>query len=123
MEVQNALQLLRVITDYITKTSLNSHAIFECFRAVYQWLHTDSQSNPLVAAKARKVLIHLVNSLTARTELGGPLSAAYPPGNGDYYTNMEFRPFFWKSVVNLVQSAWAELNPRVVPKTKTPTPP
>ncbi|KZT18399.1 hypothetical protein NEOLEDRAFT_1080357 [Neolentinus lepideus HHB14362 ss-1] len=56
--------------------------------------------------QARRVLTRIVNLLTAKQELGGPMVCAYLLGQPDHYTNHAFKPFFWQSFINEVTLAW-----------------
>lgn len=55
-----------------------------------------------------------VNSLTASSEMGGPMTAMYLLGHPDHYTSHKFRLCFWRSFVNEVMAAWPNSRPEVV---------
>jgi hypothetical protein len=88
------------ISDYITKPGLKTYTAFECILAVYlayqSLLHEDR------AEAARTVILKMVNALTSRSQLGGPLIAAFMLEHGDHYKNRKFQSFFWKSFVDYV---------------------
>jgi hypothetical protein len=56
--------------------------------------------------KARSLLTKIVNALTAKLEIGGPMASLYLLGNSDHYTNQDFIVFYWKSYVTEVLKAW-----------------
>ncbi|KAF8240633.1 hypothetical protein L208DRAFT_1231331 [Tricholoma matsutake] len=39
----------------------------------------------------------IINSLSAKMEMGSLMACMYLLGNPDHYTNYSFVPFFWKS--------------------------
>ena len=75
------------ISDYISKPSLKTYLIFEAIKSVI-----DKNSEMLGGTldrkeKARKLLTKIVNSLTSKLEIGGPMAAMYLLRNPDHYTN------------------------------------
>src|ERR1700677_4888162 len=58
--------------------------------------------------KARSLLTKIVNALTAKLEIGGPMASLYLLGNPDHYTNQNFVVFYWKSYVTEVLKAWKQ---------------
>ena len=56
--------------------------------------------------KAHHLLTQIVNSLTAKMEIGAPMAAMYLLKNPDHYTDHEFRPFYWKTYVHEVHKPW-----------------
>ena len=56
--------------------------------------------------KARSLITKIVNALTAKLEIGGPMASLYLLGNPDHYTNQYFVVFYWKSYVAEVLKAW-----------------
>ncbi len=99
--------VLIYVSDYITKSALKTYAMFECIRAVLdknvELIHSTSVSSE---QKARVLMTKIANQLSAQMELGSPMICMYLLGNPDRYTAHHFKPFFWKSYVNEVRSAW-----------------
>ena len=60
--------------------------------------------------KARSLLTKIVNALTAKLEIGGPMASLYLLGNPDHYTNQNFVVFYWKSYVTEVLKSWNQDN-------------
>jgi len=60
--------------------------------------------------KARTLLIQIVNSLTAKMEIGAPMASLYLLGNSDHYTNYKFVVFYWRSYVTEVLRSWRSNN-------------
>ena len=58
--------------------------------------------------KARSLITKIVNSLTAKLEIGGPMASLYLLGNPDHYTNHDFVVFYWKGYVTEVLKAWKQ---------------
>ncbi|KAF8229081.1 hypothetical protein L208DRAFT_1288356 [Tricholoma matsutake] len=52
----------------------------------------------------------IVNSLSAKMEIGAPMICMYLLGNVDHYTSHKFVPFHWQSFVTNAQSLWAPQN-------------
>ena len=44
--------------------------------------------------KAHYLLTQIVNSLTAKMEIGAPMAAMYLLNNPDHYTDDKFHPFY-----------------------------
>ncbi len=62
------------VTDYITKSPLKTHTIFDAVRSIF-----DKNSELLSGTvdqkeKARKILTQTVNALSAKLEIGGPMA-------------------------------------------------
>ncbi|KAJ3475999.1 hypothetical protein NLI96_g11457 [Meripilus lineatus] len=98
--------VIAYVTDYITKSSLKCHVIFEAIRTVL-----DRNPNILNNSKdrgdaARRLLTKIVNATIAKQEIGAPMVCAHLLGHGDHYTNMKFKPFYWYPYVAPVARAW-----------------
>ena len=50
----------------------------------------------------------MVNTMSAKLELGSPMICLYLLGNPDHYTSHQFVPFYWLSFVQEVRKAWDE---------------
>ena len=96
------------VTDYITKQSLKTYSIFDVVKSIF-----DNNSEMIGGdlkrkEKVRKIFTQVVNSLTAKMEIGSPMASLYVLGNPDHYTGHDFIPFYWKSYVREVLNAWPE---------------
>ena len=85
------------VSDYITKTGLKTHVIFEAIRSIFDKHHDIISSSLSEKEKARKLINKIVNALSTKTEMGAPMVCMYLLGNPDHYTNHTFVPFFWYS--------------------------
>ncbi|KAF9521442.1 hypothetical protein CPB83DRAFT_736156, partial [Crepidotus variabilis] len=56
---------------------------------------------------AKSLLTKMVNSLTAKMEIGSPMACLYLLGNPDHYTSHTFKTFYWRPFVREVQKPWA----------------
>ncbi|KAF8234923.1 hypothetical protein L208DRAFT_1222008, partial [Tricholoma matsutake] len=56
--------------------------------------------------KAHKIMMKIVNSLSAKLEIGSPMACMYLLGNPDHYTNFDFVPFYWQSFVREARKSW-----------------
>ncbi|KAF8813078.1 hypothetical protein BYT27DRAFT_7085327, partial [Phlegmacium glaucopus] len=54
---------------------------------------------------ARKLILKVVNALSAKIEIGSPMASMYLLQNPDHYTSHKFIPFWWKSFVNDVRGS------------------
>ena len=52
------------------------------------------------------MLTQIVNSLTAKMEIGAPMAAMYLLGNPDHYTDHKFCTFYWRSYVHEARCPW-----------------
>jgi hypothetical protein len=99
------------VSDYITKTGLKTHAVFDAIRSVFDKHHEIIGSSLSEKEKARKLINKIVNALSIKTEMGAPMVCMYLLGNPDHYTNHTFIPFFWYSFVVEAQRSWEEVDP------------
>jgi hypothetical protein len=101
--------IVAYVSDYITKPGLKTYSIFDAVKGVF------SQSNEMLGGsltrkeKARKLIIKIVNSLTAKLEIGGPMASLYLLQNPDHYKSHEFKTVYWKSYVHEVLNYWKSL--------------
>ncbi|KAA1479684.1 hypothetical protein DENSPDRAFT_746094, partial [Dentipellis sp. KUC8613] len=82
--------------------------MLEIIRGVFNRNSEYLQGDSSMIEKARRLMVQIVNALTVKQEIGGPLASLYLLGNPDHYTNFQFKPFFWKSYVNEAKSAWTK---------------
>jgi hypothetical protein len=94
------------ITDYITKQSLKTYSIFDVIKSIFNRNTEMLGSNLKRKEKVRKLFTQIVNSLTAKMEIGGPMASLYVLGNPDHYTNYQFVPFYWRGYVKQVLNAF-----------------
>ena len=52
------------------------------------------------------MLTQIVNSLTAKMEIGAPMAAMYLIGNPDHYTDHKLCGFYWRAYVCEAMSPW-----------------
>ncbi|KZP10044.1 hypothetical protein FIBSPDRAFT_758934, partial [Athelia psychrophila] len=51
-------------------------------------------------------MTQVVNGLTSKTEMGGPMACMYLLGNPDHYKSHEFTSCYWRYYVQWVRNAW-----------------
>ena len=87
------------VSDYITKTSLKTHTIFDAIKSVF---HRNSEmiggSLPTME-KARRFIAKIANLLSAKAEMGAPMICMYLLGNPDHSTSHTFVSFYWQTYV------------------------
>ncbi|KAF8958460.1 hypothetical protein BDZ97DRAFT_1668514 [Flammula alnicola] len=74
------------VSDYITKTTLKTHTIFDSIRSVF---HKNSEmigGTLPMKEKTRRLMTKVVNLLTAKMEMGAPMICMYLLDNPDHYT-------------------------------------
>jgi hypothetical protein len=90
------------VTDYVTKSSLKTHVIFDVMQAVYQKNSELIGGTEARKDKAQHLMTKIVNNLSAKLEIGTPIVCLYLLKNPDHYTNYKFVTFYWKSYLRLV---------------------
>lgn len=99
--------VITYITDYITKSPLKTHTIFEAVRSIFaKNEETNTEENINCLQKTRKVITWTVNALTSQSEIGSPMSAMYLLKNPDHYKSHQLQCFYWKPYFNEVRQAW-----------------
>src|ERR1700730_1418819 len=73
--------IVAYISDYVTKPGLKTYTIFDTIRSVF-----DKNSELIGGSlkrkeKARQLITKIINSLTAKLEIGGPMASLYLLGN------------------------------------------
>jgi Helitron helicase-like domain at N-terminus len=74
------------VSDYITKTTLKTHVIFDTIRSVFQKNNGMMSGSLPTKEKARRFMTKVANLLSAKAEMGAPMIAMYLLGNPDHYT-------------------------------------
>jgi hypothetical protein len=98
--------VIAYVTDYVTKPILKTHTMFQAVRNVFRRNTELLSGKDSQFDKARTLLVRVVNSLAAKSEIGGPMACMYLLNHPDHYTSHEFQRFYWRSYVNEVQKAW-----------------
>ena len=96
--------VLLYVTNYVTKPTLKTHVIFETVRSMFQKnteMLTGTESHQ---QKACKLITKIVNSLSAKIEMGAPMICMYLLGLPDHYTSHIFAPLYWQAFVSNARS-------------------
>ena len=94
------------VSDYISKLALKTYLIFEAVKCVFD-RNTEILGGSLdQKEKACILLTQIVNNLTSKMEIGGPMASMYLLKNPDHYTNHKFRTFYWPNFVQAARHAW-----------------
>ena len=94
------------VSDYITKSTLKTHTIFDSIKSVFQ-KNSEMIGGTLPSKeKARRFMTKIANLLSAKAEMGAPMICMYLLGNPDHYKSHEFVPFYWQSFVMEVRKAF-----------------
>ncbi|THH26548.1 hypothetical protein EUX98_g7646 [Antrodiella citrinella] len=94
--------IIAYVCDYITKSTLKTHAVFEAVLTVLRKRDDMFGQTPSRRDAARRLLVKIVNALTARKEVGGPMIAHELLGNPDHYTNEYFKVVYWFAYVRAI---------------------
>jgi Helitron helicase-like domain at N-terminus/PIF1-like helicase len=98
--------VLLYVSNYVTKPALKTHVIFETVRSTFQKHSNIIGGSDTRNHKARKLMTRIVNSLSAKMEIGSPMACMYLLGNPDHYTDHTFVPFYWQSFVQEARKPW-----------------
>ena len=99
------------VSDYITKSTLKTHTIFNSIKSVFQ-KNSEMIGGTLPSKeKARRFMTKIANLLSAKAEMGAPMICMYLLGNPDHYKSHEFVPFYWQSFDMEVHKDFEEEKP------------
>jgi hypothetical protein len=98
--------VLLYVTNYVTKSALKTHVVFDTIRSVFQKNSEMIGGTESRQAKARQLTTKIVNALSAKMEMGSPMICLYLLCHPDHYKSHEFPPFYWQSFVTHVRNAW-----------------
>ena len=79
--------IVAYISDYVTNPGLKTYSIFDAICGVFNNNSEMIGGTLERKVKARTLLIQIVNSLTAKMEIGAPMASLYLLGNPDHYIN------------------------------------
>ena len=105
--------VLLYVSNYVTKPALKTHVIFETVRSMFLKNSEVIASSDSRKVKARKLMTKIVNSLSAKLEIGSLMASMYLLGNPDHYTNFNFVPVYWQSFVREARSSWEESHTQI----------
>jgi len=91
--------VIMYVSDYITKTTLKTHVIFDTIRTVFQKNNDVMARSLSTREKARRFMTKVMNLLSTKAEMGVPMISMYLLGNPDHYTGHTFVPVYWQSYV------------------------
>lgn len=94
------------ISDYITKTGLKTHVVFETIKSIFDRHSEILNDNIPDEEKSRHIMCRIANLLSTKSELGGPMISLYLLGLPDHYTSHTFVTLNWRVFVNEVLTAW-----------------
>lgn len=94
------------VTEYVTKSGLKTYQMFDIIKSVFDRNDKMHGGNFDRQENARKLMTQVVNALTSKLEMGGPMAAMYLIGNPDHYTGHSFVRCYWKSYTRWVMRQW-----------------
>jgi len=102
--------VIMYVSDYITKSMLKTHVIFDSIRSVFQKNGEMIGGSLPTKEKARRFMTKVANLLSAKAEMGAPMISMYLLGNPDHYTDHTFIPFYWQPYVAEAQRDFGDVN-------------
>lgn len=94
--------IIAYITDYITKSTLKTYAVFEAVLAVLDGCSSVMAESLSREIAVRCLLTKIVNALTSRKQVGGPMVCHKLAGYPDHYSSIFPRTVFWYSYIRQV---------------------
>ena len=96
-------EVIMYVSDYIVKSTLKTHVIFDSIRSVFQKNGEMIGGSLPTKEKARRFMTKVANLLSAKAEMGAPMISMYLLGNPDHYTDHIFIPFYWQPYIQEAQ--------------------
>ncbi|KAJ7448098.1 hypothetical protein FB451DRAFT_1053975, partial [Mycena latifolia] len=94
------------VSDYVSKLSLKSFQMFASVCDVFEKNSEQIGGTPGDKVQARHMLRKMVNSMSAKMEIGSPMASMYLLGYPDYYASHKYVPFAWRPYVQFVRNFW-----------------
>ena len=91
--------VIMYVSDYITKSTLKTHVIFDSIQTVFQRNGEMIGCSLPTKEKAQCFMTKVANLLSAKAEMGSPMIAMYLLGNPDHYASHTFVLFYWHPYV------------------------
>ncbi|KAJ7917959.1 hypothetical protein B0H13DRAFT_1535830, partial [Mycena leptocephala] len=94
------------VSDYLSKLSLKS---YQMFASVYDVFVKDSEmigGTEKDKDNARHMMRKMVNSMSAKMEIGSPMASMYLLENPDHYTSHDYVPFACRQYIQFMRSFW-----------------
>lgn len=82
------------VTDYTTKKSLKTYSVFQVIYSVFDRNSEILGGDVKSKEKVCNIFTQVVNTLTAKIEIGGPMASLYILGNSDHYISHKFASFY-----------------------------
>jgi hypothetical protein len=98
--------IVAYVSDYVTKPGLKTYSIFDTIRSVFNRNSEMIGGTLQRKEKARRLVTQIINSLTSKMEIGGPMASLYLLGNPDHYTSHDFVTVYWKNFVREAMKPW-----------------
>ena len=92
--------VISYVTDYVTKHSLKTYNILNAIHTILGKNTTYLGDSEKQKQCTKKIMTQVVNSLSAKLEIGAPMASQYLLNYPDHYTSHLFQPLYWKSYVN-----------------------
>lgn len=98
--------VLLYVSNYVTQLPLKTHVIFDTVCSIFQKNSEMVDGPDARKEKAHKLMTKIVNSVSAKMEMGSLMICMYFLGNPDHYKSHKFPSFYWQSFVQECQRPW-----------------
>jgi hypothetical protein len=98
--------VIAYVTDYVTKPQLQTHVLFETVRSVLGAQSAAIGGSVKQRADARLLLVKMVNALTSKSSIGGPMACMHLLGHPDVYCSHDIATIYWYQHVKFVKDTW-----------------
>lgn len=88
------------------KVPLKTHVIFDTVCSIFQKNVEMVGGSDARKEKGQKLMTKIVNSLSAKMEMGSLMISMYLLRKPDHYKSHKFSPFYWQSFVQECQRPW-----------------
>ncbi|KAJ7683318.1 hypothetical protein B0H17DRAFT_941971 [Mycena rosella] len=96
------------VSDYISKLSLK---LYQMFASVYHVFDKEADTiggDIKEREQARHMMRKMVNSMSAKIEIGSPMASMYVLGHPDHYPSHTYEIFPWRSYIMFVCMFWTQ---------------
>ena len=105
-----------IVTDYITKSALKTHTIFQAVKSVFAKMYSDLDDMKAdIGSRTRTAFVRVVNALTAQSEIGAPMAAMYLLEHPDHYTSHTLKTCYSYPYLKEVSKVWEDESDQAQP--------
>ena len=106
----NIKGVIMYVSNYIVKSTLNIHVIFDSIRSVFQKNREIIKGSLPTKEKAHHFMTKVTSLLSAKAKINAPMISMYLLGNPDHYTDHMFILFYWQPYIQEAQCEFGSGN-------------